>query len=77
MRKWTMQERERQAKLIQKWKPWRLSTGAKTPESKDICKMNALKHGGYGAQAKLVRQTIAQCRQILKQSHNEIIEINM
>ena len=76
MRNWTAESKAQQAKVIHRWKPW-LKAGVKTPEGKDISKMNAYKHGGYGAQAKLVRQTIDQCRQALKQFHNEIIESNV
>lgn len=38
---WTDERRAKQARLIRNWKPWEKSTGAKTPEGKDIAKMNA------------------------------------
>jgi hypothetical protein len=47
MRQWTQEERQRQAQLIKKWKPWTRSTGAKTFEGKERSKMNALKDGAY------------------------------
>jgi hypothetical protein len=46
MRQWTQAERQRQAKMIRQWKPWKHSTGAKTLEGKERSKMNALK--GWG-----------------------------
>ena len=53
MRKWTAEERARQSELIQKWKPWERSTGAKTPEGKAASSQNALIHGAYNLNAKL------------------------
>ena len=41
-RKWTPEQRARQAELIHKWKPWQQSTGAKTPEGKAVASKNAL-----------------------------------
>ena len=49
---WTLERRQRQAELIQLWKPWKLSTGARTEEGKEISKMNALRHGAYTAAAR-------------------------
>ena len=58
MRQWTLQERQRQAELIKKWKPWKRSTGAVTPEGKERSKMNAMKDGAYSQRAKAVRSMI-------------------
>jgi hypothetical protein len=44
-RKWTNEQKARQATIIQNWKPWQHSTGAKTPEGKASSSMNA--HRGY------------------------------
>ena len=44
-RKWTDEQKARQATIIQNWKPWQHSTGAKTPEGKASSSMNA--HRGY------------------------------
>ena len=49
---WTLERRQRQAELIQRWQPWKQSTGAITKEGRDVSKMNALKHGSYAAEAK-------------------------
>lgn len=43
MRKWTPEERQRQAEAIRKWKPWRHSTGPKTLAGKRKSRMNACK----------------------------------
>lgn len=45
MRHWTTEEREKQSQLIQNWKPWRHSTGARTPAGKAISSRNANKGG--------------------------------
>lgn len=39
-RKWTDEQKAMQAAKIRAWKPWRLSTGAKTPEGKAIVSKN-------------------------------------
>lgn len=44
-RKWTSEQKARQALLIQQWKPWDKSTGAITDKGKAIVSMNACK--GY------------------------------
>lgn len=38
--------------LIQKWKPWENSTGAKTVKGKNVSKMNAYKHGARCARVR-------------------------
>ena len=45
MRNWTPEERQRHRELIQRWKPWTKSTGAKTPEGKKRSRQNAYKTG--------------------------------
>jgi hypothetical protein len=45
MRNWTPEQRKRQRELIQRWKPWEKSTGAKTPEGKKRSSQNAYKTG--------------------------------
>lgn len=45
MRNWTLEQRQRQRELIQRWKPWEKSTGAKTLEGKKRSGQNALKTG--------------------------------
>ena len=45
MRNWTPEQRQRQRELIQRWKPWEKSTGAKTLEGKAKSSRNATKDG--------------------------------
>jgi hypothetical protein len=45
MRNWTTEQRQRQTELIQRWKPRKQSTGAKTPEGKKRSSQNAYKTG--------------------------------
>ena len=42
---WTDERRQKQRELIQTWKPWEQSTGARTSEGKAISSRNAYKHG--------------------------------
>jgi hypothetical protein len=42
---WNLKRRERQAKLIHRWKPWVRSTGPKTPVGKAKISRNAHKGG--------------------------------
>ena len=57
MRHWTQQERERQAALIQGWKPWEQSTGPRTKAGKRAASANAMKHGMRSAEwTELTRQ---------------------
>ena len=51
-RKWTLEQRQQQAKKIKQWQPWKHSTGAKTLEGKAISSQNAYKHG----MSKLLKQ---------------------
>ncbi len=78
-RNWTEEQKQRQSQLIQKWKPWKSSTGAKTSEGKARSSQNALKHGFRSSEAigsasarsaiasqKEVNQSFRQLEQILK-----------
>lgn len=49
MRKWTVEERQRQAELIHQWKPWE-NGGVKTLGGKYVSSKNATKHGYYSAE---------------------------
>ena len=42
---WTADRRQRQRELIQTWKPWEKSTGARTAEGKAKASKNAVKTG--------------------------------
>lgn len=45
MRNWTPEQRQRQRELIQTWRPWEKSTGARTVEGKAKISKNAIKTG--------------------------------
>lgn len=46
-RKWTPEQKRRQAKRINDWKPWEQSTGAKTAQGKAIVSRNAYRGGSW------------------------------
>lgn len=43
-RKWTDEQKAKQAELIHAWKPWQHSTGATTEEGKAIVSRNAFRY---------------------------------
>lgn len=55
---WTPERRKRQADMIRNWKPWEHSTGPKTPEGKEACKLNAEKHGMRGHKWQFLKQAL-------------------
>jgi len=46
-RKWTPEQKRQQAKLINDWKPWEQSTGAKTAQGKAIVSRNTYRGGSW------------------------------
>lgn len=62
MRNWTIEQRQRQRELIQRWKPWIKSTGAKTPDGKKKSAQNAFKTG----KSLEIREMIKQLNKLLK-----------
>lgn len=64
MRPWTLEERQHQAQIIQKWQPWK-SAGVKTQAGKEISKMNAYKHGMRSAEMRKITQLISNQRKFL------------
>lgn len=55
-RRWTKAQRERQARLIHEWQPWKKSTGPRTDEGKQCSVLNSsfIPFGSKGPLAKLV-----------------------
>ena len=62
MRIWTAEQRQRQRELIQSWKPWTKSTGAKTPDGKKKSAQNAFKTG----KSLEIREMIKRLNKLLK-----------
>lgn len=56
---WTVERRNRQAKLIQNWKPWRYSTGPTSSKGKAKVAHNAWK-GGFRPLLRRLAATIDQ-----------------
>ena len=62
MRIWTAEQRQRQRELIQRWKPWTKSTGAKTLEGKRRSSKNSFKTG----RSLETREMLKQLNKLLK-----------
>lgn len=68
-RKWTEEEKQKQAEAIKRWKPWEKSTGPRTENGKEESRMNAFKHGGYTFEMKVLRHALKLHRDFLSGSH--------
>lgn len=66
MRRWTPEDRARQAELIRAHKPWEKSTGPKTEEGKEICSRNGTTHGYYSRAAREYRKALLDARALLR-----------
>jgi hypothetical protein len=60
-RKWTTEQRARQAEFIRIWKPWATSTGPRTPKGKAVSSKNAFN----GALRELLREMTRQNRVLI------------
>ena len=67
-RYWTPEQRQRQRELIQRWKPWTKSTGAKTQQGKKRSSQNAYKTG----KSLEVRELIKQINKLLREQQKLI-----
>jgi hypothetical protein len=52
---WTPERREAYRQEAQRRKPWRQSTGGRSPEGVAISAQNARRHGFYGREHEVVR----------------------
>ena len=63
---WSPERRERQAALIQNWKPWECSTGPRTAGGKATSALNSGKHGlrsrRFLEEARNLREIIRICK---------------
>src|SRR5690606_35932546 len=57
---WTSKRRAKQARAIQKWRPWERSTGPRTAEGKKAARGNAWKGGERQTMRELARLLRAQ-----------------
>jgi hypothetical protein len=53
--------------MIKNWKPWEHSTGPKTPEGKEACKLNAGKHGMRGFEWQRLKQALREQGEFLEE----------
>ena len=62
---WTPERKEKQSELIQNWKRWQHSTGARTPTGKVLSSRNAYK-GGSRSLMKVIASALRDYKQMLK-----------
>ena len=76
MRIWTKEQRERQAEVIRKWKPWERSTGPTSDEGKAIASRNALKHGmrstDWTAERRVLNKMIREFEALLREQGRQV-----
>jgi len=58
-RRWTTEQRERQAALIRTWAPWEYSTGPRTPKGKKVSSKNAMNYSCRELLREIARQNRA------------------
>ena len=70
-RKWTPEERRRQAQIIRQTKPWENSTGPGSKSGKQISAQNAYKSGDFSREFKRLRSLLmAQSKYLKLIRHN-------
>jgi hypothetical protein len=70
MPRWTSEARQRQAELIENWRPWEQSTRPTTKEGKVTSSQNSLKTGWHSAEMRELRAFLTQ----LDRERRELIE---
>ena len=69
---WTPERQKKQSELIQKWKPWKKSTGPRTAQGRKTSSMNALKHGMRSAENREVEKLIAQLARFEREARETV-----
>ena len=60
---WTLERRAKQAESIRLWKPWKQSTGPRSPDGKERVSRNAWTGGHRGQLRELTKMVNEQVRQ--------------
>lgn len=55
-RTWTLEQRQKQAQAIRRWKPWNQSTGPKSPEGKAKVSRNAYRGGEWATLRQMLKE---------------------
>lgn len=69
---WSEERKQRQALMIQEWKPWQHSTGPKSCEGKQRAAKNAYK----GEEWRLLREKIKRLKRLMKDQRMEMEEVD-
>lgn len=65
-RRWTLEQRKRQAERIRQWQPWRQSTGPKSPEGRMAVAQNSWRGGRREKWRELARELRELCQFTLR-----------
>jgi hypothetical protein len=71
---WTPERRARQAALIRTWKPWKQSTGPRTPEGKAKAASNGDK-GALWAEARAEVREFRKAANEMLREHRELMKL--
>jgi hypothetical protein len=69
---WTPERKAKAAEMIHDWKPWKHTTGPKTPEGKAKSSMNSLKTGYKSKEAIKMRRERAALIKEINRVFNEL-----
>ena len=73
MNGWTHERRAKQSAMIQQWRPWEHSTGARTPEGKALSSRNACKGVTRAKRLKEMNGLLREHKQLMREL-NDLIE---
>lgn len=75
-KEWTAERRKAQAERCRKNKPWKKSTGPKTPKGKARSSLNAFKHGMRCRKIDQLRYILWLQREFMNQSFHSLTGLN-